>query len=77
MGGNSAAGRGNNNVNRNNGRNRNRGTGNRRPDTGYGAPRVKKSSLSNDTFYDLIESNQEKLEESGEKKEELLYDYYQ
>ena len=38
---------------------------------------VKKSSLSNDTFYDLVESNQEKLEESGEKKEELLYDYYQ
>ena len=61
----------------NSGRNRNRGTGNRRPDTGYGAPRVKKSSLSNDTFYDLIESNQEKVEEGIEEKEELLYDYYQ
>ena len=73
------AGRGNNNVNRggNNGRNRNRGNGNRRPDTGYGAPRVKKSPLSNDTFYELLESNQENLEDSGGKKEEILYDYYQ
>ena len=76
MGGNSFAGRGNSNANASGGaRNRNRNGGNRRPDTGYGAPRIKKSLLNNQTasFYDLIESKQNK----GEEEEEVISDYYE
>ncbi len=73
VGGNSFAGRGNSNASGGAG-NRNRNRGNRRPDTGYGAPRIKKSLLNNKTasFYDLIEPQQNK----GEEEEEVIYDYY-
>ena len=58
--------------------NRNRNRGNRRPDTGYGAPpRIKKSLLNNETasFFDLIESHHARGEEGEE--ENQIYDYYE
>ena len=70
------AGRGrNNNGGGSRGSTRNTG-GSRRPDTGYGAPRRKKSALINDTasFFDLIESKQVIDEEEDE---EGVSDYYQ
>ena len=68
VGGSNFAGRGGNSRgNNNNNRGKNR---NRRPDTGYGAPRVKKSPLTNETDSeeDLIDSNQD--------NEKEFYDYY-
>ena len=72
MGGNKFAGGGNSNVSGGGGNNRNRNRGNRRPDTGYGAPRFKKSLMNNGTasFLDLIETRMNK----GDEKE--IHDYY-
>ena len=63
--GNSFAGRGSSTVGGAGNNNRNRNRGNRRPDTGYGAPRFKKSPLNNETasFLDLIDSHQSKTED--------------
>ena len=74
MGGNKFAGGGNSNVSGGGGNNRNRNRGNRRPDTGYGAPRFKKSLINNQTasFFDLIEAHQSKAEEEVEE----VYDDY-
>ena len=61
--GNSFAGRGTSDVGGAGNRNRNRG--NRRPDTGYGAPRFKKSLINNGTasFLDLLETHMKKGDE--------------